>query len=243
MNTEKYRFELWWFLVFAFGMGFIYLLAESLILFIRKKVKVSPKEAIHAVLKQMIQYLKTIIYITALNYLYLYFVAQYYNAPFPLHIVLCLLFVWITGRFKIFKSKILITAFAVFDIGAFIITRYLTVSTNLYTYLIVAIFIIIRFLTEKFNYETIKTESVKKGMVLSRVSSLAMQNSRVIGLPTVSNETLSSRLTESEADSIKRWAYSKNGQENIVIVKKIPFAIFISLGLLVYTIIGRFILW
>ena len=59
--------------------------------------------------------------------------------------------------------------------------------------------------------------------------------SNIKGLPKEKNtEDIRSRITEEEAESIKRWEFSKYGQSEIVIVRKIPFAIFISIGSIVY---------
>ena len=43
-------------------------------------------------------------------------------------------------------------------------------------------------------------------------------------------------ITEEQAESIRRWETSKYGQKEITIVRKIPFAIFISFGTIVYVI-------
>ena len=73
-------------------------------------------------------------------------------------------------------------------------------------------------------------------MILSMGASLLMQRSRVRGLPGISSEDLKSRLTEEETESIKRWAKSKK-IESLLIVKKIPFAVFIFLGFISYFLI------
>lgn len=94
----------------------------------------------------------------------------------------------------------------------------------------VLIIIIIRNLCSKYNYKKIKTTSVEKGMVLSAGTFVGFFNSRVKGLPVFKSESIHSRITLEEAESVKRWAKSKYGQEYIYIVRQIPFAPFISLG-------------
>lgn len=80
-------------------------------------------------------------------------------------------------------------------------------------------------------YQEVKICDLKKGMILSSISSMLMQNSRVRGLPPISSEDLRSRLTEEQVESIGRWASSRNisavtgCQEN-------PFAMFIFAGFL-----------
>ena len=70
---------------------------------------------------------------------------------------------------------------------------------------------------------------------------LQFSRSRVKGLPIITTEDMSSRITAEQADSIKRWGKSKNGKESIVILRKIPFAAFISLGYIIYLGLGVFV--
>lgn len=74
-------------------------------------------------------------------------------------------------------------------------------------------------------------------MILSSVSTMMMSSSKVKGLPGISSESLKDRLTEDEAESVRRWGKTKNGQETVTILKKIPFALFLVLGFFVYLII------
>ena len=64
-------------------------------------------------------------------------------------------------------------------------------------------------------------------------SSMLMQGSRIRELPPISTEDLRSRLTENEINNIKRWAEGRN-VTSLVIVKKIPFAVFIFMDLVGY---------
>ena len=74
---------------------------------------------------------------------------------------------------------------------------------------------------------------------MSTFSSVLMQNSRIIGFHSISTEDLSRGLTESEVDSIKREAKSRKKTE-ITMIRKIPFAIFISFS---YIILYGDVVW
>ena len=89
-------------------------------------------------------------------------------------------------------------------------------------------------------YERVRIDQLKKGMILTIYSSMLMQSSITRGLPGVSTEDLRSRLTETEVASIKIWAKATHTEE-LTVVKKIPFAIFISFGYLCYLIIWRLV--
>ena len=72
-------------------------------------------------------------------------------------------------------------------------------------------------------------------MILSMGSILLLAKSKVKGLPHFSTEDLKSRLSADEVDSVLRWSKTKIGQDTIVIVRKIPFALFIGIGTLLFT--------
>ena len=84
---------------------------------------------------------------------------------------------------------------------------------------------------------------IKKGMILSASSVMLFLNSNIKGLPMKVSEDMAARLTDEEVDSIKRWARSKNGKDELIIVKKIPFAFFINIGYAIFMIIGGYKLW
>ena len=89
---------------------------------------------------------------------------------------------------------------------------------------------------DRFNYEWIRTSDVKAGMILSYFAIQQFYGSRVKGLPVSTDETTKSRITQEEADSIKRWEKSKYGKAQIMVVRYIPFAVFILIGMITYLI-------
>lgn len=96
--------------------------------------------------------------------------------------------------------------------------------------LFILVVIVIRNICSRYNYKKIKTDSVEEGMILSAGTFVGFFNSRVKGLPKFQSESIHSKITSEEAESVRRWAKSKYGQEYIYIVRQIPFAPFISLG-------------
>ena len=92
----------------------------------------------------------------------------------------------------------------------------------------------IKNVSNKYNFTEINTNDIKEGMILSIQSSMLFLNSRVKGLPKISTETTSSRLTNNEVESIKRWQKTKKGKDKLIVVKYLPFAPFILVGTLVF---------
>lgn len=102
------------------------------------------------------------------------------------------------------------------------------------SWLVVLAMILCRWVAERFNYQTIPTVEVRAGQILSAATVIGFTTSRVKGLPSGMTEDLRSRITEDEAESVRRWATSAQGKESIVIVRKIPFAVFIGIGTLCF---------
>lgn len=101
----------------------------------------------------------------------------------------------------------------------------------------------LRAISEKYNYAEIPTSSVRAKMILSSMTVLGFRASRVKGLPTNGSEDLSARLTEEEAAAVRRWEKSKTGRPSVMIVRKVPFAFFISLGTAVFILIEELLIW
>ena len=108
---------------------------------------------------------------------------------------------------------------------------------NWVSYAVVLALILFRLVAEKYNYKTIAVTELKPGMILSAGSVLCFARSRVNGLPQRTSEDLNSRLSHEEVESIIRWSRSKDGQETITIVRKIPFALFIAIGTVLFTLL------
>ena len=146
--------------------------------------------------------------------------------------------VFVISRIKVLGNVWVIIGVAAFDVAMIIISHNFTIVTNWKNYLLVFLFMILKSFMSLYNYKTVSVEEVTSGMVLTRTDTLFMQRSRVKGLPAVSDETLKSRLTKDEADSVKRWGKSKYGKPQVSIVRKIPFAAFLSIGTVLYFLVG-----
>ena len=229
---------LWYIYAFTFSFGFIYVCFENIKFLVKDRTVMDKRELLLELKRGIFRYIRTIVYLTALGHVYIFCIYPYVKLPTLLYAVCCLAVVFIITRMKIMKSICVMACIAVLDGIAFIFTGNLAVNKTWYVYVIVIFFMLFRAASHRFNYEDIKTELVKKGMILSQESSVILQNSRVKGLPGVSDETLKSRLTEAEAEAIVRWKSSKYGQEYVRIVRKVPFAIYITLGLICYYVLG-----
>ncbi|WP_230399243.1 A24 family peptidase [Novisyntrophococcus fermenticellae] len=110
-------------------------------------------------------------------------------------------------------------------------------------WLVVLIVMLMRTIAERYNYKVIPTEEIRERMIPSAVTVISFQSSRVQGMPTCMTEDLRARLSKEEVDSIMRWKNSKQGKPTIIIVRKIPFAIFIAIGTLTFMLMEGLVLW
>lgn len=224
---------------FAIFYGYVYLLITSIWRLILGDNKVD-KNYVKTYLKGYFKsYMTAFIYVTFVNLLF--GVVDRYLVEVDSWVVwiVCIVAAWSCGRINLMKRKAIIIAIVVVDIALSIALKVLPLSLNPRSYLLTAVLVLCQMTIRTNVYETIPTSRIKKGMILSTFSSMAMQSSRVQGLPKVSTEDLSCRLTEEEAESIKRWRKTTRGLEEISIVKKIPFAVFIAMGFFTYVLIWR----
>lgn len=144
-------------------------------------------------------------------------------------------------RFELHTHLALPLAFAAIDIVMTMVIGTIPLTGDGSVYLVALAAMGLKTFSAQGRYQTIPTEQVEQGMILSVMSSMLMARSRVMGLPSLSTEGLESRLTSSEAESVRRWGNSKNGQKEVQIIKKIPFAPFVSAGFLAYLLLWRIV--
>ena len=232
-------------LIFALGFsllaGYVYLLITSLVALGRKKVELSIdyiRQFLQSFLKS---YLSAMAYIILLNSILM--LLEQNDLILNIWIVrcACILVAWCVGRYPVFKKPQLLLSSILFSVGIFLITRTLPISINPENYILVLILLLCQMTIRTTIYESIPVNQLSKGMILTTFSSVLMQSSITKGLPGVSTEDLRSRLTSDEIASIKIWAKATH-TEHLTIVKKIPFAIFISVGFLSYFLLWRLLL-
>ncbi|BCN31080.1 prepilin peptidase [Anaeromicropila herbilytica] len=226
-------------LVLAFLSGYLYLFIDSLYFAMKHKKVISVKKGLNKVKTFLLGYLRTLVYIAAINQVYSYFVYTHIQINNVIYLSFLMLSVIVLNKFIIFKEKCIVLSFFVFDVGMVLFTGYVPISTKWENYIFIFVFMLMRIFFEEYNYEEINIDQLQEGMILSTTSTLHFLQSKVKGLPTISDESLKSRITKEELESIKRWKNSKYGRKTIVIVRKVPFAIFISIGIVLYLIIGE----
>lgn len=237
-NLNGFVYNFCYIYIFVFSFGFLYVCFDNIKMFCQKRRFINKGEFIREFKANIYKYIRTIIYLSLIGHVYLICIYQYIEIPAILYTLACIAFILLVSKIAILNSKWIVILVAVIDFVLFIITGNMTISSMWYTYVIVISLMIMRLVSKVFNYDDIETCDVECGMILSQETSILLKNSKVKGLPGISDETLKSRLSEDEVEAVRRWGKSKYGLESIKIVRKIPFAVFITIGLIAYLILG-----
>ena len=224
---------------FAILYGYVFFLGMSI-----WKLITGDNQPERGVIKgYLVNYLKSyviaFIYVTCVNLLFGLIDSRVMRVSSQIVVVVCMVVAWLSNRIQVLRKIPIIIGLTCMAVVLSVYLRVLPISLNPTTYLITAVLVLCQMAIRTNLYETIQTSRVKKGMILSVYSSMIMQHSRVKGLPGLSTEDLKSRLTEDEAESIKRWGKTEKGLSEIAVVRRIPFAVFIFLGYITYFVIWR----
>lgn len=236
------NFTLIFTIAFALFAGYCYLLLNAISSIIKKRTVISLSYIKNSLLVFLKSYIIAVVYITLLNNIIPLLFRQFFTISTWATTFLCLGVAWCVGRFRVFKKWfMLIPAICIVLVFSFV-TRVSPISLDIRDYLFVLILLICQTAIKPTLYESIDITHLEKGMILSAFSSSLMQTSITKGLPSVSTEDLRSRLTANEIECIKLWAKATQ-TTHLTIVKKIPFAIFISIGFLLYCTFGVILAW
>lgn len=225
-------------IVTAFSAAFLYIVSESIVR------RIAHKDCLNLEFKGRMQgfigeYVICMIYVFFCNNAVLTFMPDLYYSNMILFSIINMFVVIIVTKYQIFKNKWLLIVLGGIDIVMEVMKWMKSgpVRINWLVYVCFAVILLLRMSSEQYSYKLIPTAEVKKGMVLSRASVLSMSISKVKGLPKYTTEDMRSRICEEEAEAIRRWEDSKYGKHEIEIVRKLPFGIFISIGVLVMVLL------
>lgn len=224
-------------MIVIFSIAYFYLIAESVYLGIKEK-NLFQINYFRADVKLIVkQYIKCTCFVSLFDFIARLIVPEFYEKNIALMLILNMIIILFSYSFKFFDKLL-----PLISLGGITIIFYLfrgsgTGYIDYKIYFLVFVVFVLRLVAEKYNYQTIPTKKVEKGMVIAYSTIVYFMPSKIKGLPKEKKqEDIRSRITEEEAASIRRWGTSMYGHSEIVIVRKIPFAIFISIGALIYTI-------
>lgn len=89
------------------------------------------------------------------------------------------------------------------------------------------------------NYEAVPPEELQPGMILSMMTIINVSSTSSLSLPVQTPESRRSKLNQQQVSALQRWAI-KNDQQ-LIILRTIPFVPFISAGVLSEIVLGYLI--
>ena len=224
-------------LCFAILYGYLFLLFSSIISLIKKKTVLS-KEYIKSYLLMFVKsYIVIMPYVILLTLVVKLITVYAFNINTFIEIGLCFILAWSVNKVKLLKRWYILCPVVTADIILSIVLKVFPISLHPGNYVFTLLIVLFQMTIRTGIYKEIKTEDIKAGMILSTATSLLMQNSRVRNMPGISKEDLRDRLTEEQANSVRRWGTASTGQDTVCIMRKIPFAIFITMGYLSYLVL------
>ena len=217
--------------IYIFVPALIWLMADSTIHLIKRE----PRKVTKITARDLAtRYITILIETTAFLSLMLVLFPQVGISQPILPMMLVLAYSIICTRIRIMRTKLILGGHLLVLLVLWILKLWEPAFPSWENILLLLLVILTQRYCGLYDYTRIPTSNVKEGMILSAENVIRFKKSRVHGLPQNFSEQLSSRITSVEAEAVRRWEKSVNGEPFIWIVRKVPFAMMISLG---------FVLW
>ena len=222
----------------VFSIGYLYLIGEAVYLDFKHHAVKLPAVTKAGVWATLRSYFHAFIILYAWNSILSLAFPSFVENNVLLFSLISYFLISVLREKPIYHSKILVGGCVMLD-GMFLVLMRssLTAAGVLrmaQTYLLVLLVMWTTWIAGKYVYESVPTEAVRAGMILSRSTVVCFAASKVKGLPQSSYEDMRSRLTEEEAAAVRHWKDSKYGKATVVSVRKIPFASFIAVGVILF---------
>ena len=215
-------------IVFSYSSVYVYLIIDSIYAYIRKKETYNKLSLKNINVKFFIMnWLLVFLASADIQKLLYYLLRKFYIENYIIFVFGNMFFVLIMKEVLLKVSRQLRNSILILLLVLFMVLSLISpinFKIDLKNVIIVLVIVILREWADRYSYTPIKTLDTKKGMILSASSVMLFLNSNIKGLPMKVSEDMAARLTDEEVDSIKRWARTKNGKDELIIVKKIPFA-------------------
>lgn len=222
----------------AFLYGYIYILVESIWEFARHKKQVTVWTSIK---KDFLRYLKTYFLLVLINGVLGIGAMKLLHLVIPNVLLLVLDYglVVMANKFCLLENKVFMALVLLSDVILQLTGLTMVLSfMNLLIWVAVILALTLRNFANSFNYRTIELASLEKGMILSTMSSMYLANQKQKLFKKISDESLHSRLDEQDVIALQQLAATGKGISEVSVVKKIPFILFIFLGVITVLIIG-----
>ena len=218
----------------AFSISFLYLLFDSIIRFITRKEGIEPEASYKKLKKVAVRWIACVLTITLINHLLLLAWPNIIQYPW-LRIVINVCVTLVCASAKIIRNNWLLMILVALNVAVVFYNPQALTTFMWFNYLLALLFVLLRVFIDHYNYSTIPVSELKTGMVLSAISALHLSNTNNNAITFMTTEDNRSKLDNTEVVAIKEVL---EADDKIEIVRRIPFAVFLSLGTIGCVIIG-----
>lgn len=223
-------------IMFIFIVAFVYLLIETMVLFIKHTKTLSQKtyKASTIIWQFCLALFRSASVITIINIIYYYTIPSTYQNNQYVFMLVNFFVVYIINKTKVLHN-------ALITVGLFLVTASLVILTDYYKrfvgsdYKMIIIFasiIIIRYVVGVYNYKCISVDKLCSGMILSAQSSVILKKHKIIDY--ISDESLKYKISEEECERIIKETKKREFIDSVFVLRTIPFATLISLGVMLF---------
>lgn len=213
--------------IFIFVPALFWMAVDSMVRLIRKEARIHQKISIKEIITGSVS---VIIETTAFYCVWTCLFPNFVNQQAMLVAALTFVYAYVCGSVDVMKRWYAVALHAAVVIIMLIIGKWSITFPEWQDYLLMLFVVFSQRFCAMYNYQLIPTGMVKRGMILSMETVMLFRASRVKGLPNDLSEELTARISEEEANAVRRWGKSAFGKPNIWIVRKVPFAIMIFIG-------------
>lgn len=223
----------------SFISGYCYVVGLGLRDIITKKRKVE-KKRVFSSFKQFLRcYLISLVYICLVNIINSELLSKVYSLN---ELILTMVFVfvaWLVNSVKFFSNSYVISLFFVIDLVLSIVLKTIPIPLNWIHWVLVLVLVLLKVLVSTQTYKQTMSNEIKDGMILSTASSVILIGVGVLPINELSHENLKNKLKKEYVQSINVIQPSIQ----LDVVKKIPFAVFISIGFIAFFLLWGFTKW
>ncbi len=121
-----------------------------------------------------------------------------------------------------------------YSLLSFAAQRLFSCKSILFSTVFILFLLVVQRVSSDDNYQIIAAADAQQGMILDYSSAALLAQSRIPGLPTKTTADMRSRISQEEADAIHAWGKKHPGHDRLVIIRKIPFALFVAIGTFIF---------
>lgn len=219
--------------IFIFVPALAWMLGDSVIRAIRKERR---KHQPFDIKNWAINCLKTIVEVTAVHSVIYTLLPDFAKNNELIVFSLIMVYAYMCGSVNVMRNWIIVAVHALVTVGIWVAMGWGLTMPDIRGYVILIAVMVVQRIAGMYNYQLISTSKVIKGMIPATETVVLFQTSRVQNLPDDASEQLTAKMTETQAEAVRRWEKSIKGRPEIWIVRKVPFAFMIALGFIAWMI-------